>query len=175
MLASGRCRTPEGGCALLARKILKILHLLGAIGLTGALAAYMILLATASQDSIADYAVVRRGIEAISGWLLVPSLMVALVSGLFAMAVHHPFQKAGWAWIKAAFGLPMFEGTLLTIDATAQQAATLSARAAAGDTDPALVAELVAREWNALWIIMLLAIAQTVVGVWRPRRRRRRA
>ncbi len=156
----------------MARRILKILHLLGSIGLTGGLASYMILLATAPDDSMADYAIVRSNIEAISGWLLVPSLAIALMSGLLAMAVYSPFQNAGWVWAKAILGLPMFEGTLATIDSTAQSAAALSAQAAAGDVDPALISEMFAREWWALWIIMALSIAQTVLGVWRPRRRR---
>jgi len=157
------------------RRFLKVFHVLGSIGLTGALACYMILLAVAPTDSPEGYAVVRRGIEAISGWLLVPSLVVALVTGLFAIAVHPPFQNAGWVWAKAALGLPMFEGTLVTIDSTAQRAAEVSAQLAAGTVEPAVLSELVAREWNALWIIMVLSIAQTVLGVWRPRRRRRRA
>ncbi|MDJ0867133.1 MAG: DUF2269 family protein [Myxococcota bacterium] len=157
----------------MARRILKTLHVLSAIGLTGALATHMVLLATAPAD-LAGYAVVRRGIEAVSGWLLVPSLVVCLVSGLFAIAVHSPFQNAGWVWAKAALGLPMFEGTLITIDGVAQRAAALSARAADGEVAPILVEEMVAREWNALWIILALAVAQTALGVWRPRRRRRR-
>ncbi len=161
----------------MARRLLKILHELGAIGLTGALASYMILLVTAPDDSMADYAIVRSSIEAISAWLLVPSLAIALVSGLLAMAVYAPFQKGGWVWAKAILGLPMFEGTLATIDSTAKQAAALSAQAAAGDgdVDPTLLSEMLTREWRALWIIMVLAIAQTVLGVWRPRRRRRRS
>lgn len=159
----------------MARRILKTLHWFGAIGLTGALASYMILLATAPDDSLADYAIVRSNIEVISGWLLVPSLAIALMSGLLAMAVYSPFQKAGWVWAKTVLGLPMFEGTLATIDSTAQRAAALSAQAAAGDADPSLLSEMLAREWRALWFIMALAIAQTVLGVWRPRRRRRRS
>jgi len=161
----------------LARRILKILHEIGAIGLTGALAAHMVLLATAPTDSLAEYAVVRRGIEAISGWILVPSLAVVLVSGLFAIAAQPAFGNMGWVWVKLAMGLPMFEATLTTLDSTAQRAAALSARAAAGQADPALLADMVSREWTALWVVMALAIAQTVVGVWRPRRwgwRRRR-
>jgi len=156
---------------VMARRILKILHELGAIGLTGALAAYMILLATAPDDSLAEYAAVRRGIEAISGWLLVPSLMLTLVTGLLAIAAYSPFQNAWWVWIKAALGFPMFEGTLITIDATAQHAAALSARAVAGEADPALMADLLAAEWRSLWLILALSIAQTVIGVWRPRMR----
>lgn len=159
----------------MTRRILKILHLLAATGLTGALAAHMLLLANASTGSLVEYAVLRSNIATITSWLLVPSLVVALVTGLFSMAVHYPFQKALWVWLKAAFGLPMFEGTLITIDGTAQQAAALAQRAAAGDADPALVQELVAREWNSLWIILFLAVLQTVLGVWRPRKRRKAA
>lgn len=156
------------------RRLVKVLHLLGAIGYVGALAAHMILLATAPDDSLAGYALVRRNIEALSGWLLVPSLAVVTGSGLLSMVVHTAFQRAGWAWIKALLGLPIFEGTLVTIDATAQRAAELATRAAAGEAEPDLVARLVSGEWTALWILMTLGVAQTVLGVWRPRSRRRR-
>lgn len=159
----------------MARRILKIFHLLSAGGVTGGLLAYMFLLSMAPTDSMEGYALVRRGIEVISGKILVPSLVVCLVSGLFAIAVYHPFQNAGWAWVKAGFGLPMFEGTLVTIDSTAQRAASLSAKAALGEVDAVSLAEAVAREWNALWIILLLAIGQTVVGAWRPRMWRKKA
>ena len=157
----------------MARRIVKILHELSAIGLTGALAAHMVLLATAPTDSLEDYAVVRKGIEAITGWLLIPSLAVVLVSGLLAIAVYTPFQNAGWVWFKALMGFPMFEGTLITIDGMAQTAARLASEAAAtGVSDAAMVERMVAAEWRSLWLILGLAIAQTVVGVWRPRKRR---
>jgi len=159
----------------MARRILKILHLLSAAGVTAGLAAHMVLLAGSPDASLSEYAVLRRNIELVSGWLLVPSMMVCLVSGLFAIAAHAPFQNAGWVWVKAALGIPMFEGSLATIDSVAQRASELSARAAAGEVDAALVSEAVAREWNALWILLALAVAQTVLGVWRPRGRRRRS
>jgi hypothetical protein len=164
----------EGG-EVMTRRILKVLHLVSSAGLTGALIAHMVLLTTASVDSLEDYALVRSNIAAISSWLLVPSLMISLASGFFAIAVHPPFTSGAWVWLKAALGLPMFEGTLMTIESTAQRAAALSAQAAAGAVDPALVADAVAREWNALWMVLALAVAQTVLGVWRPRRLRRRA
>jgi hypothetical protein len=158
----------------MAKRILKVLHLVSSAGLTGALAVHMVLLATAPADSLEGYAIVRRNIEAVSRWVLVPSLMVALASGFFAIAVHPPFTSGAWVWLKAALGLPMFEGTLMTIDTTAKRAAALSAQAVTGEIDPALVAEAVTREWNALWMILALAIAQTALGVWRPRRLRSR-
>jgi len=157
------------------RRALKVLHLLGAAGFTGALAAHGILLATASAASLDEYAIVRQNLAAISSWILVPSLAVALVSGMLGIAVHPPFHDAGWVWIKAAMGFPMFHATLLTVDSTAQRVSALSARAVAtGDADPALLADLMAHEWTGLWTLLVLAVAQTVLGVWRPRRRRRR-
>lgn len=155
------------------RRILKVLHLLSAAGVTGALAIHMVLLATTSPESLAEYAAVRRQIELISSKVLVPSLMVALASGFFAITAYRPFTDAGWVWAKALLGLPMFEGTLMTIASTAKRAADASAQAAAGTADPELVTQLVAREWNALWMILALSVAQTVIGVWRPRARRR--
>lgn len=155
-----------------ARRLVKILHELSAIGMTGALVAHMLVLSTASPDSLVEYAALRRAIEAITGWLLVPSLGLVLTSGLAAMMVHTPFQNARWVWLKALLGFPLFEGTLITIDGLAQTAASLAIEAAGGGAhDPALIAHMVAAEWRSLWIILTLAVAQTVVGVWRPKLR----
>ena len=107
----------------MARRIVKILHELGAIGLTGALVCHMVLLAVAPMDSLAEYAAIRRNIEAITGWALVPSLLLVLTSGLATMIVHHPFQNLTRVWAKALMGFPMFEGTLMAIDGMAQTAA----------------------------------------------------
>ncbi|MFO0635353.1 MAG: hypothetical protein U0168_21100 [Nannocystaceae bacterium] len=49
-----------------------------------------------------------------------PSLLVVLVSGLCAIAVHHPFHNAGWAWLKAATTLLVLEGTLVAVQGPAQ-------------------------------------------------------
>jgi hypothetical protein len=50
----------------------------------------------------------------------VPSLALVLISGLVSMIVHTPFQNAGWVWLKALLGFPLFVGTLITIDGLAQ-------------------------------------------------------
>ena len=54
---------------------------------------------------------------AISDWVLLPSLAVALVSGLVSMVVHRPFLDKGWVWIKAGLGILMFKGTLTIVSA----------------------------------------------------------
>lgn len=156
------------------RRILKILHELAAFGVTGALAAHMILLVVAPMDSPEGYLATRRGIEAISSWLLVPSLVVALVTGLFAMAIHAPFHNAGWAWAKLLLGLPLFEGTLATIDSSARRATAFAVELTEGRADPAELEQMITVEWRSLIFIMALSVAQTVLGVWRPRAWRRR-
>jgi heme A synthase len=69
------------------KQLLKFLHVLGAIGVIGALAAHMALVVTAAQKFGAEYAAVRFGIEAISKWMLVPSLALVLVAGCVATTV----------------------------------------------------------------------------------------
>ena len=64
---------------------------------------------------------------------------------------------------------------LLTVQASTQRAAELSAQAAAGAGDPALLAAAVRTEWGGLWIILGLSIANIVLAVWRPRLSRKPA
>lgn len=150
-------------------KVLKILHELGAIGVLGAFAACLVLSITAPQDSLVAYAAVRAGIAAIAQWLLVPSLAAVVISGLLAVAANTAYANAGWAWLKAALGISMFEGTLLTVAASARHAAELSALAAAGQGDPLQLAEVLRTERGGLWLLLAVAIANVIIAVWRPR------
>jgi hypothetical protein len=154
------------------RKLVKVLHEIGSVGVMGGLAAYLILVATAPDQSLVEYAAVRHGIAAVCKWLLVPSLLLVLVTGLLAIAVNRAFHDAGWAWIKALLGIVIFEGTLMNIDGTAQQVAELTGAAAAGRSDPELLAALLRTEWLGLWTMIALSVANILIAVWRPRLRR---
>lgn len=157
------------------RKLLKLLHEVGAVGVMGALAAYIVLVITAPQDSLVEYAAVRRGIAALTQYLLLPSLVLVLVSGLLAIAATRAYMDAGWPWLKALSTVAMFEGTLLTVNASARKAAEISALAARrGDSDPALLESILRTEWIGLWTILALSFANILVAVWRPRLTRRR-
>lgn len=151
------------------RVVLKILHSLSAAGLLGGLACYMILLVTAPQDNAAAYADLRQSIAMVSDYVLVPSLAVALVSGLLAMAFHTPFMDKGWAWAKAAMGLLMFKGVLTVVGAKADHAAVLARKIEQGDMAREVLDSAMRHEWATLWIVMALTIANVVLGVWRPK------
>ena len=157
------------------RQWVKILHSLSATGLLGALAAYLVLLSTAPPpESLAEYAVIREGIAAIAKFLLLPSLAIVLISGLLAMAVHTPFLERKWVWIKAVLGIAMFEGTLGGVQAPAQEAAKIVAKAATEPLNEVALNDLMRHEWGALLVIIVLSVANVVLAIWRPALRARR-
>ena len=151
------------------RRLMKLLHEIGGIGMAGALAAHLLLVAVTPTTPPTDYAAVRQAILAITQWMLMPSLLLVLFCGLMAMAVHPPFHNARWVWAKALTGVGLLEGTLVTVQGTSRQLAEVSARAAAGQPDPQLLAELLRTEWIGLWTILLLCLLNVGLGVLRPR------
>ncbi|MFO0578070.1 MAG: hypothetical protein U1A78_29035 [Polyangia bacterium] len=155
------------------KRFIKILHEIATVGITGGVAAILILLVSSRSATPAAYAAIRYGIDHVARWLLLPSLTVVLLTGLLAMAVHPPYQDAGWAWIKALLGVSMLEGTLGGIIGTARDAARLSTEVAAGSGGSGLQA-VQRQEWGVLWVILFLSIVNIVLGVWRPKLRRRR-
>jgi hypothetical protein len=151
------------------RRIFKILHEIGAVGVLGALAACVVLVATAPTDSLVAYAALRQSIAALSKWMLVPSLLLVMVSGLLSMIATRAFLDTGWVWVKALLGLGMFEGTLMSITGSARRAAEITAAAAAGNGDTAALAAILRTEWNSLWVLIGLSLLNIVIAVWRPR------
>lgn len=73
------------------KEAIKFLHSLASCGLIRALAGYMIILIASLQETPAAYADMRQSINALSNCLLLPSLAVALVSGLVSMIVQPVF------------------------------------------------------------------------------------
>lgn len=151
------------------RKTSKLLHTLAAAGLIGGLGCYMIMLVFAPQQTPETYADLRQSIAAISNYVLLPSLAIALISGLLSMAVHRPFLDKGWAWVKAALGILMFKGVLTIVGAKADYAAIVARRIAEGEPASELLQRALAYEWYALIAIMALSVANVVLGIWRPR------
>jgi len=129
----------------------------------------MILLVFAPQDTPAAYADLRASIALVSDYVLIPSLAVALVSGLLSMAFHMPFMDKGWAWAKAVMGILMFKGVLTVVGAKADHAAALARKMETGEVQRATIDAAMRHEWWTLWIVVALSVANVVLGVWRPK------
>lgn len=155
---------------MVLRRVLKFLHTMGAIGLIGAMASLLILASTAPPPtSIAGYAAVRGAMGAIASWLFLPSLAVTLIAGLLAIAFNRAYHNAGWAWLKLLTGVSMFEGGIQGIQGPMQEQAERSAEALAGKLDPATLAGSLGSERGTLWVLLVVATANVVLGIWRPR------
>ncbi|KAB1073005.1 hypothetical protein [Methylobacterium planeticum] len=152
------------------RRFLKFLHTMGAIGLMGAMACLLVMLALAPPPtSLAEYALMRGTMGAVATWIFFPSLGLTLIAGLLAIGLHRGFHDAGWAWLKAATGILVFESGFVGVLGPMQQEADLSAGAVLGRVDPATLAGSLAAERNTLWVLLAIATANVVLGIWRPR------
>jgi hypothetical protein len=98
----------------------------------------------------------------------VPSLGLALVSGLLAIVVHRPFQDLRWVWVKALIGMTLFESTLAVIQSKANDGAVIAAQLAEGKGSREDLQLILASEWTALYAISALVVASIAIGTWRP-------
>lgn len=153
-------------------KLLKALHVLGSAGVLGALAACLVLNARAQTVPWENTAALRADIAALVRLVLLPSLAVSLVSGLLATAVNSLYHEARWVWIKAGLGLAIFEGTLFSVGAGARRAAELAAVARPDPQASAELARVVLTQTRGLWLLVAVAVASTLLAIWRPRLRR---
>jgi hypothetical protein len=102
-------------------------------------------------------------------WVFFPSLALTLIAGLLAIAMNRAFHSAGWAWAKLATGILIFEWGFTAVLGPIQEEAQQSARALAGAVDTATLAMSLTAERSSLWVLLAVAAANVVLGVWRPR------
>ena len=142
---------------------------MGAIGVMGAMACLLVMLGfTPAPASLSGYALMRGAMGAVASWIFLPALALTLLAGLLSLA-QRAFHNAGWACVKLATGVLMFEGGLVYIQGPMRQEADLSAAALGGVGDPALLGQSLAGEAGTLWVLLTVATANVVLGVWRPR------
>jgi len=157
------------------RRLLKFLHEIGTVGLMGAAATQLVLTYRGDGLGPQQLALLRSVIVEITEWVLLPSLLVVLASGLFAMAMHDPYIRAPWALIKAALTVLVLEGTLFSVQGPAQTAAQITAEIAAGDlTHASALPNVLRHERGGLWVLMFLCVVNVALAVWRPKFRRRK-
>ena len=111
----------------------------------------------------------RGAMGAIATWVFLPSLGLTLVAGLLAIALNRGFHNAGWVWAKLATGVLLFESGFVGVLGPMQQEAERSALALAGRIDPATLTGSLGAERGTLWVLLAVATANVVLGVWRPR------
>lgn len=152
------------------RRALKFLHTMGAIGLMGSMACLIVLMSvTPPPGSLAGYALMHGAMGAIATWIFFPSLALTLIPGLLSLAVNRAFHNAGWAWAKLATTLLILEGSFVYILGPMQEEATRSAAALAGRLAPAALTGSYGAEQKSLWVMLAVATANVVLGVWRPK------
>lgn len=143
---------------------------MGSAGLLGALASLVVMRAlTPHPSALPGYAAMRGAMGAVATWVFLPSLAVTLMSGLIAMAINRAYLNAGWAWLKLATGVLMFEGGLVYVQGPMKREAEQSARALAGLLDPAALAASLPGERGTLWVLLAISAANVALGIWRPR------
>jgi hypothetical protein len=152
------------------RRLIKFMHTMGAIGLMGAMACLLVLFSfMPAPTSLSEYAVMRAAMGGIATWVFLPSLALTLIAGLLAIAANRAYHNAGWAWAKLLSGVLVFEWGFAAVQGPMQQEAELSARALAHEVDPATLGISLGAEWNSLWVLLAVATANVILGVWRPR------
>ncbi len=152
------------------QRTLKFLHTVAAIGLAGSLAALLAMLATLPDPTDAHaYAAVRASMNTITTWVFMPSLLLVLISGLFSIAFVRAYQNAGWAFVKLASGIILFEGGLVAVSGPMRREAERSAAAVASAEPLTAAGATMASETGSILVILAVAIANVVLGIWRPR------
>lgn len=151
------------------RRLLKFLHSVGAAGLMGGAAALaIVLMLTPTSIGDAGYASVIIGMSKLAAWVIGPSVVLTVITGLLAMLAHPPFQDAGWVWVKAATGiLVLLAG--LHIVGPLQEAAARAERGLTIATDAADTARAFEAEIGTAWVMVGVAVINIALGVWRPR------
>jgi hypothetical protein len=119
--------------------------------------------------SLAERALMYDAMADIATWILLPSLALTLISGLLAIAWNNAFHNAGWAWAKLATGVLLFEGGLMYVQGPIKEEAERSAGALAGGLNSETLTGSSGAEQGSLWILLAVAAANVVLGVWRPR------
>jgi hypothetical protein len=155
------------------RRPLKFIHTVATAALVGALALQLVIAfrynpALAANDATALGA--RAVLVEVTRWVMGPSLVICVVSGLLLMGLNKTFASAGWVWAKALLGLMLVKGVITIQDPAVHELYALATQGIAGNADAlAELARLTRMEWLGGWLALALAVAAIAFGVWRPR------
>ena len=135
----------------------------------GSMASLLVVLGAAPPaTSLASDRWMIGAMSAIGTWIFLPSLAVTLVSGLLAIGLNRAYHNAGWAFVKLATGVLIFESGLVGVLGPIQDEAERSAGAVASPADTTLAGSL-ALERNTLWVLLAVGVMNVALAIWRPR------
>ena len=155
---------------LALRRLAKILHTLAAAGFTGGMAALAVIVVAAPASTAGPgYASLLAAAAKVAAWVVAPSMVLTVVSGLLAMLANPAFYEAGWVWLKMATGILVLEGGLHVLGPIQEEAKRAAGALAGGASTPAAAAQLMGAEANTLGILLAVSAANIVLGIWRPR------
>ncbi len=150
------------------RRTLKFIHTVSTATLVGALALQIVVAWRYTAGvPVGEVAAVgaRQALAVVSQWVLLPSMVVCIVTGLLLMGSNRTYASAGWAWAKALLGLMLIKAVISINDPAARDLAAWALHAAANGLaagDPAALAEvarLARMEWLGTWLTLALAVA----------------
>jgi hypothetical protein len=155
------------------RRPLKFIHTVSTATLVGALVLQLVvafrynaLLATDDATALGARAVLVE----VTRWVMGPSLVVCVVSGLLLMGLNRTFASAGWVWAKALIGFMLVKGVITIQDPAVHELYALATQGIAGKVEAlAELARLARMEWLGGWLALALAVGAIAFGVWRPR------
>ena len=115
------------------KRLLKALHTLGAMGVTGAVLCQLVLLQLRPPVSdLEGFALYSQALAEISGSVLF-SLGVVVLSGFLSVGINRAFHSAPWVFIKLMFSVLVFESTLAVVHGPLTADAARATAALAGD------------------------------------------
>ena len=153
--------------------MLKFLHLLGVIGFMGSAVCAVLLAALATASAPPQAAMLRQVLVPLLGWVLMPALLLAVLSGALAMMVHAPFLSARWVWVKAGAGMLIGGAAMFSWQPAVELVASLTSSLAASGTasgaiDRAALTQALHTEAVDAWGCLVLSLFAVALGVWRP-------
>jgi len=149
--------------ARLLRRAAKFLHEFASIGFGGGLAVCLLINLTAERSVPGEFMAARHVYASIAQYIVIPSMVIVVASGLIALAATRGFMDSGWAWVKALLGLSVFEATLVLVGSSRHE--TELALAA---SNSAVLDALLRSERNTLLLLIAVTVANVVLAVWRP-------
>ena len=148
----------------LLRRVAKFLHEVASIGFGGGLAVCLLINLTAKRALHEEFLAARHVYASIAQYIVIPSMVIVVASGLIALAATRGFMDSGWAWVKALLGLSVFEATLVTVGSSRHDV-----ELALAASDPGVLDALLRSERNTLILLIAVTIVNVVLAVWRPR------